>query len=332
MSQFYIHIGAPKTGSTFLQKLLTNNYEALRDLGLLYPRSINRGYGHHDLAFLAAGGYPEWATGQDKSLSELMLALAEEVSGYDGSILLSSENFFIYPEPDRLMEQLESYDVLRGREVKIVVYVRRQEDALESWYNQIVKAQGYTRSPHDCIDEYFDLWDYSAQLGKWEAVFGRGNIIVRPYESKAFLNASLQADFLNILELDSGSIPATDDRTNARVNRDIVEFQRLINELPLETAKKRMFHKELIRLTELAANSDVFADCPVYDSEMRAHIRGRYHAGNMKLVERYPALESMLSGSDKQDIGKEGAYRGLSNEAIIKIVGWLLISRDSVGR
>src|SRR4051812_22374835 len=33
----YLHIGAPKSGTTYLQKTLWNNRAALRDRGVLYP-------------------------------------------------------------------------------------------------------------------------------------------------------------------------------------------------------------------------------------------------------------------------------------------------------
>ncbi|HVX35469.1 MAG TPA: hypothetical protein VHC71_04540, partial [Hyphomicrobium sp.] len=57
-SSCYIHIGAPKTGSTFLQRVFYDNRGELRTRGLLYPEANIRGFGHHDIAFLIAGGYP----------------------------------------------------------------------------------------------------------------------------------------------------------------------------------------------------------------------------------------------------------------------------------
>ena len=70
-SHCFLHIGAPKTGTTLLQRVLFENKERLRNYGIDYPDISLRGYGHHDLAFLIAGGYPDWATPQPRTLAEL---------------------------------------------------------------------------------------------------------------------------------------------------------------------------------------------------------------------------------------------------------------------
>src|SRR5262249_54363877 len=98
----YVHIGAPKTGSTFLQQVVHDNRAALRPRGLLSPEVSLRGFGHHDLAFLLAGGYPEWATPQPRTLAELAAELDEATQGHAGPVLLSSEDFYLCPAPQRL--------------------------------------------------------------------------------------------------------------------------------------------------------------------------------------------------------------------------------------
>lgn len=148
----FVHIGAPKTGTTYLQQFLHDNRAALRRQGLLYPEVSLRGYGHHDLAFLLAGGYPDWATPQPRMLDDLAAELDAATQGHAGPLLLSSEDFYLFPAPERLREMLADVGVLASHRPVIVVYVRRQDDAHVSWYNQTIKAQGHTHSLDECIE------------------------------------------------------------------------------------------------------------------------------------------------------------------------------------
>lgn len=45
-SQVYFHVGAPKTGTTFLQGVMRHNREALREQGVLYPGTTARDHLH----------------------------------------------------------------------------------------------------------------------------------------------------------------------------------------------------------------------------------------------------------------------------------------------
>ncbi|NCC94764.1 MAG: hypothetical protein EOM10_16105, partial [Opitutae bacterium] len=138
----YLHIGAPKTGSTALQRGLADSRESLLESGILYPEAASRAGGHHDLAFLLHGRYPEWAIPQDAPLETLWAELEAEVGAHSGDVILSSENFYLYPAPEALARLMEASEPFRRFRVRVVVYVRPQEAAVESWYNQAVKAQG----------------------------------------------------------------------------------------------------------------------------------------------------------------------------------------------
>ena len=74
-----------------------------------------------------------------------------------------------------------------GHAVKIIFYVRRQDDRIESNYNQAVKEISY-RSPHTFTqflgNGYKSILDYYQVLLPWSDAFGRENIIVRCYEKE----------------------------------------------------------------------------------------------------------------------------------------------------
>ena len=87
----------------------------------------------------------------------------------------------------RLKEEAEE----AGYNIKIIVYLRRQDDFLLSWYNQIIK-HNITSKNTLTWEEYFDNYnkyiklDYFNCLKKLEHIFGKENIIARRFDKNYF--------------------------------------------------------------------------------------------------------------------------------------------------
>ncbi|ANM30338.1 hypothetical protein ABI59_13305 [Acidobacteria bacterium Mor1] len=323
-----VHIGAPKTGSTALQRFCHAQRDRLRMQGVDYPLVNLRGGGHHDLAFLLDGGYPEWATPQPKSLAELQLELIRSL-GDEPTLLLSSENFFLLPHPERLAQLLRDCDLYDDNELSIVVYLRRQDMAHASWYNQTIKAQGAVHTLEDCLEHWDTLWDYRAQLERWSAVFGEDALCVRRYTEDG-PPGWLFEDFLQVLGVDPATfdIPAT--TVNGGLNRSLLEFQRTINRLPLETQDKRRYHRELIELSARSAGSGLFDERPLLDDAARRRILERYAEGNAEVARRYfggePLFPSTVAAGPRPGgtASSPGEEAPLSEARMAAILGWLL--------
>ncbi|MHC4266332.1 MAG: hypothetical protein ACYSUK_10425 [Planctomycetota bacterium] len=93
-------------------------------------------------------------------------------------------------------------------------------------------------------------------LSEWARIFGKENIIVRPYEQQQFINYNLFDDFLSILDLnltDNYKIPPS---ANESLHQDFLEIIRIANLLPVEKPKeqkKALSHNFLSdKLTALA--------------------------------------------------------------------------------
>jgi hypothetical protein len=321
-----LHIGAPKTGSSALQKFLACNRDALTRLGWEYPDVSLRGFGHHDLAFLVAGGYPEWALTQERTYDELLRDLKSSVAE-SSKIIMSSENFYLFPNPQGVARMLEQATFPRET-VKVVIYVRRQDDAHVSWYNQVVKAQGYTGTIDDCIAENRELWDYAARLEAWSEVFGRNNLIVRPYQSKDLVEGDIMLDFLRLAGLSREVFDYPEETVNTRINRDILEFQRIVNRLPLTPKEKRRFHKELIELTSATESMGLFADCPLLTVTRRREILSAYTDVNAQLARTYLGREWLFDETLQNVPQQLESGKGLTIEKITYILGWILARRS----
>jgi hypothetical protein len=323
----FIHIGAPKTGSTFLQRVFYENRRELGRRGVLYPEVSLRGFGHHDIAFLLSGGYPEWATPQPRPLDELATELAAACARHSGPVLLSSEIFYLFPNPEKLVGLLETTGVLAQREPRIVVYLRRQDDAHESWYNQRVKAQGETGSIQESIERYDALWDYGRQLAVWSSAFGDDALIVKRYNSTAD-QSNLIGDFFAIMGLSDLQARLPPDHINARENRDILSFQRELNRLPLSPQEKRRFHRELMVLSERTKGRGIFDERPLLEPKERVAILRRYAESNAAVAKRYFAGEPLfppLPDADALSSTPCGTVEtGLTDKKMAYILTWLL--------
>lgn len=180
----FVHIGLHKTGSTAIQKFLTANARRLRRNGILYPRTGQVRIAHHQIAWsMRNNARVPWA--------DLRAELAES-----DTAVLSSEEFESVRSPEA-WERLR--DNLPG-DVKIVCYLRRQDELLESHYNQHRKTGGLD-SPAAFKRRVLYQMDYLARLQPFADAFGVENIIVRPYDKTRMPNG-LFADFLSAIGRD----------------------------------------------------------------------------------------------------------------------------------
>lgn len=320
-----LHIGTPKTGSTALQRFLCEARHALENAGFLYPASIERGHGHHDLSLALCASYPEWAAPQLRTFEESLSAVIAEHRSKELKLLLSSENFYWLNRPEDVAWLLQRLGHSTER-VAIIVYLRRQDEVLVSWYNQLVKAQGYARDFSSFIDEQGELWNYAIQLQQWSAVFGSERIAVRRY---AFgVKDDIRHDIAKLLDLEVGIEP-TSQRENNRLLRDILEFQRTINQLPLPTIEKRRFHKTLIALSDRASNSAeaLFSDAPLLTPASARAILARYEEGNDWVARHFldePHLFDQGDAETPEELAGT-AYEPLGPEKIAAILSWLIL-------
>jgi len=236
-----VHIGLPKAGSTTIQRMLDGQREALLEHGWLYPRAASRAGGHHDLAFLLGGGYPDWAKPQDRSLAELGRELAHEVRPHDGPVVISSEDFYLFPEPVALRHLLEEVSG-EAVEVHIDLYIRSLPALGLSWYAQAVRAMGYAGSVEENLREMAATWDLQEGVSPWVSTFGADFVHLRAFPPPG---GRLAQDYLGVLGCAELWTPALETMENPAFVRDVLEVQRLVNQLPLDKLDKRRFHAHL---------------------------------------------------------------------------------------
>ncbi|MDJ0507650.1 MAG: hypothetical protein QNJ64_00105 [Crocosphaera sp.] len=252
MTTIYIHIGTHKTATTSLQKFLTINREKLYKKGFLYPLSgsrkkiqekkINNGIiDHHNLVFDLLKEHNENYRQKYNQRSGDWNSLLEEIAAFSGrNVILSSEflaTCLTYNDASKI-GKIKQY--LKNYDVKIIVYLRRQDAYFLSIYSQAVKAAFEWDNIKNFIHRRKQLgWgDYYKLLEPWKNVFGAENIIVRPFE-KSQLIQGIYYDFLKCIQLNSvyEELEIPQD-VNVSPNAKQIQVICLLNKLARELFKK----------------------------------------------------------------------------------------------
>ncbi len=351
MDRAFLHIGTPKTGTSIIQSHLAQNREVLRDMGYLYPITISadeklyRTYeSHHLLTYSIAGWEPF-----NRYEPETFFEMAEETAAKHSlkTLLLSAENTYWLPRqivgrelPDeqvfwdekrQYVEKIAKY--LEPYETDIIVYLRRQDRWIESWFNQQVKnGNALISSMEGFIEHHRWLIDYEKLLGIWGDVFGKDRIKVRVYE-KQQLPGGLFADYCKVVGIENHEdLPLRKPaRYNAQLNRDALEFMNICNSLELDGQQKWWLRMKVRKVTKQFESQLVFHNQSLLSPDQRADLVERYADMNARIAQEYMGradgklfLDPVPDRSEPWE-----PYPGMSTHKVLEIVMQLLLEMQT---
>ena len=244
MATLYIHGGMQKTGSTAIQQFLAKNRAALEEQGVAYPD-------FSDIWDPGTGGKNAYwlvrRLGTDEVRKEAVARIAELAKTHE-RIIISEERLWKHEfcKDDFwpfLAELFKPYNIV----IKVVVYLRRQDEYLYSNWAQSIKSTVDVPFKTLSFSEYIEAGyhkkqplDYQKELGRIEKAIGRENVFVRTYERGQFTGEghTLTSDFLKIVGLDdSGSYAVPEKITNVSLKDAVLEAKRYLNRVPEFTRK-----------------------------------------------------------------------------------------------
>lgn len=213
----YIHIGTGKTGTTALQDFFLTNRDTLKESGIEYANSGLLKNNHH----LICRNYLRKDKKVQDNIDVNLSALNLEIKNSTSDIFLVSSEYF----PGLSIDEI--FEIKNKIEAKVIpiVYLRRQDEFLESWYAQIVKAYQNRDSIYLLKERLIKdgIFDYLTLTENWSQVNDDKNIIVRPYEKKSFTNGNIFYDFIDSLELNINkeklNLPSKDPNPSIRPNQ-----------------------------------------------------------------------------------------------------------------
>lgn len=172
----YIHIGYGKTGTTSIQNMLRNNQNLLKDNGILFPLN----YDSYSISRIGALDVTSEET--IRGISVIYPKLIYELENtYHDKLIISSETFISINNLyiNFIKELFSDYNV------KIIFYIRRQIDLIQSVFLHENKAWTYYRkSAYDlfCI-ERDSAFNFETIIEPWVRTFGQSSIQASLYHS-----------------------------------------------------------------------------------------------------------------------------------------------------
>jgi hypothetical protein len=323
----YIHIGAHKTGTTTIQHALYKNQDVLRKNGILCPKS-GRSFldtaGNHNLGFELAGikhmFNPENGTWAD---------LKKEINHANDcqKVLISSEVLSILDiEKIKYIKEL-----LNQYKVKIIMYIRRQDETLQSTWVEVVRNVGQKPpivSFHDWLQKFnyrVNNTEYLEIINKWEHAFSRENLILKILEPSQ-INKSLFNDFLSSCSI---NLPEITEVPNKNISPGVktIEAIRLIkNNLDFEKIKPNDWTFLVKSIEELGnANNWNKRKLNYIDEELSNKIMSSFEKENQIIMNKYFSSENLFSPKKFDDNSIDNfTYDDFSKDEIIELFSFII--------
>jgi len=140
----------------------------------------------------------------------------------------------------------------------------------------------------------------------------------------------IRRDFLRLAGVPEEGFDFPGEITNGRINAEILEYQRLVNRLPLSPQQKRGAHKELIALTAQAAGTGLFDDRPLLGAKGRAAILARHAKGNATVARTYLKRKRHFDDAMPRGLPRSTGRTELSTEKLVYILGCLIAQHERV--
>ena len=232
----FLHIGEPKTGTTFLQQVMWRNRSELAARGIVLP-------GHHPqdhfrasqdlrgIAKLASDPAGSW-TGE----WEILARQARQA----GKVAVISHELFSAADAEQADRAVSS---LRPAEVHVVLTVRDIATLLPAEWQETVKhrnARGWEDWLGDVIDResadpdrrrwwFWRVHDTLAILGSWSRHLPAEHVHVITTPRPGSASGLLWQRFASLLGIDPGVVDLTRARPNASLGMPETEFLRRLN-------------------------------------------------------------------------------------------------------
>lgn len=237
-------------------------------------------------------------------------------SGAD-KFIISSESFFGTAKEDPQSVELIK-NLFRSFHVKVVVYLRRQDQFFESNFSQSVTRGKFVKTPvEDVFNRIYQRqgYNYMDHITPWEEAFGRENIIVRSFEKTRLLNADVVQDFFGAIGADFSVISGLTegDQRNITPPAEAVLFMNQLNRLPMDKGIRHNLYSEII---EFALRSNYPRSKSFISPLKRNAFIERFRPSNEAIEERYLPPGEKLFANFESEAHDEGDVCTASDVAL----------------
>lgn len=336
------HIGMPGTDMDAIQASFQANPQWLARHRLAYGQVLAHGSDHDTLYHACANSIHESAhayglhahteTGGFRDRLSAAIRQQQDRLGdtVDTMIYSSASLTALMRHPDEIARLR---DLLRDHfeEVRLLVYVRRQDDAILDLYDDWIRggrtAQHFRTFVDTCLrpDSPCPYLFYRRELLQWVTAWGLDRIVLRRFAPEDFIDATLMADVLGVV-LDTwepdleGFTPASP--TRARLSAPALEWLRRLHPhiAPEADAATRERHALLARgIANLPS-----LPRPIMAAGTARHIMQHFAQANDWLQDTFcPDLDGPFF-AHRADHPEQGNLGILPPDAMMELTGQLL--------
>lgn len=297
MKELYIHIGQPKTGTSALQTFFAINREGLKEAGIYYP-IFDGDYAIREKnnAMVGNAYNMKMLACPREQFGENQIRYVEEVRQlFDEAqcVLLSAE--WLWGRDIQLYRNIKDFIGEKFNiKIKIIVYLRRQDERIESTWNQWIKSGTYYKSCAEYAKEARIEYDYYLRLKMVSDVIGKENMIVRIYNPDSFTaDRNIYKDFMSIFGLaDISAFQQPQFQVNPSLGKNLVEIKRIFNAIPSSLILDDEFRKISRENVMFARSTEAITKAPAFlNYEERKEILDRYEESNRMIGQEYFGIE-----------------------------------------
>lgn len=336
MKTLYLHIGTPKTATTAIQSFCYDNKDVLEQQGYYYPmfeyqfENVQKYRNGH---FLVCRVFDESHTRlPEKQESLTMQILGELLSMFEQheTIILSDEGIWNrgFFEDTHCWSKIRKVLIDNGILVKVIVYFRRQDDFLFSWWNQQIKEGMHPSSVMDWKEiteklPYIKL-DYYGYLEQIAEYVGKDNILVRLFDRREFVGGTIQEDFLDAIGLSlTEDFKINDTLSNLSLTKNDIEIKRALNTLSgLDKKENALFRKVLSQLSEESIDD---RSVSMFSTEEDMAFMQQFAEGNDKIAKEYMHRDAPMFQPAKNSQQKWSANNEQMVEDVVRFFGTITL-------
>jgi hypothetical protein len=267
MTTVTLHIGAVKTGTTFVQNVMSNNEKVLRDLGVLWPG-------------------PTWRTqvdavnglrGSEGTPYERWTEMVDQISAWQGPAAVMSMEFL------SLMSQANVHraiDSLQGHQVRVVLTVRGITRAIPAQWQESVQ-NGFSWSYQEYLSgvtarrprssragqHFWNKQDWPQLLRPWTERLDAADVVVVTLPTSGAPPGLLWERFCQAVGLPAERFDAM-DRANESLGAASAEVMRYVTQRAIEAGAdkatmgtiKRVLAKQMLAAHRTAEPTLVLPD------------------------------------------------------------------------
>tara|TARA_R110001583_G_scaffold25810_2_gene93437 strand:- start:187 stop:1374 length:1188 start_codon:yes stop_codon:yes gene_type:complete len=246
-----IHIGAPKTGSSAIQRFLLENRSELKKNGYYYPL---HGLDPNGIS----GGHSEFGTaiskGQTDRAREIFVEHLAVAQTKNLTLLISAESLYRFPK------QLKA--IIGDTHCKIISLFRDPLESIYSTYHQNIKRH-YSVTPIEVFCKSILKQNCALTSGfifnDWIKEFSEKNVLIIGFDMNFFEANPIEYFFINILGIDKKStylFKKVTKKTNQGYADTALNLKRMLNNI-LDKNEDKLNEKIDFFLQAYSDKSDV---------------------------------------------------------------------------